>query len=286
LTISIDLHLHSRASDGALTPASLVAHAAAHGVRTLALTDHDTLAGLEEAQAAALVLGVTFVRGIELSASHGGHALHVVGLGLGTATPALDALVAVIATQRNARALEIAHRLDRAGAPGTEALVLAQRSTPRPTRTHFARALVQLGHLREPQQAFDRYLGRGGRAHVPGEWPALENCIAAIHSAGGVAVLAHPLRYALSNGQRRRLAAEFRDLGGEAVEVATGGGSREQLESGVALALCSGLEGSVGSDFHDPATAWNQPGRLAKLPASVRPVWRRLGVGADAGTEA
>ena len=135
------------------------------------------------------------------------------------------------------------------------------------------------------QQAFDRYLGRGGRAHVAGDWPPLETCIAALQAAGGVAVLAHPLRYPLSSGQRRRTAAEFRELGGVAVEVATGGSSREQLEAGISLALYTGLEGSAGSDFHDPAVAWNQPGRLAKLPASVRPVWRRLGVDADAGTE-
>lgn len=283
---SIDLHLHSRASDGILTPAALVAHAAARGVRVLALTDHDTLAGLDEAQAAAAALRVNFVRGIELSTSHGGHALHVVGLGLGSDTAALDAIVHATTQYRGRRAQEIARRLDGAGAPGTEALLLAQRSTTLPTRTHFARALVQLGHLRDPQQAFDRYLGRGSRAHVPGEWPALSLCIAAIRAAGGVAVLAHPLRYVMSSGQRRRLAAEFRELGGEAVEVATGGASREQLAAGVALALCTDLDGSVGSDFHDPAIAWNQPGRLAKLPASVRPVWRRLGIGADAGTDA
>jgi len=286
LSGAIDLHLHSRASDGLLAPAALVAHAAARGVRVLALTDHDTLAGLDEAQAAAAELRVRFVRGIELSVSHGGHALHIVGLGLGTATAALDAIVHTTARHRELRAQEIARRLDRAGAPGTEALLLAQRSTSLPTRTHFARALVQLGHLREPQQAFDRYLGRGGRAHVPGEWPELAHCIAAIIAAGGVAVLAHPLRYVMSSGQRRRLAAEFRELGGTAVEVVTGGGSREQLAAGVALALYTDLDGSVGSDFHDPSIAWNQPGRLAKLPATVRPVWRRLGVGSDAGTVA
>ncbi len=280
----IDLHLHSRASDGLLTPASLVAHAASCGVRVLALTDHDTLAGLDEAASAARALDVTFIRGIELSTSHDGHALHIVGLGLGSDTAMLDAIIGTTAGTRNTRAQEIADRLDRAGAPGTEALILAQRSTRLPTRMHFARALVQLGHVREPQQAFDRYLGRGGRAYVAGEWPSLAAGIAAIHAAGGVTVLAHPLRYTMSNGQRRRLAAEFRDLGGEAVEVATGGGSREQFEAGVSLALYSGLEGSAGSDFHDPALAWNRPGRLAKLPASVRPVWRRLGVDSDAGT--
>jgi predicted metal-dependent phosphoesterase TrpH len=286
LNSGIDLHLHSCASDGVLAPAALVAHAVARGVRVLALTDHDTLAGLDEAQAAAAALQAGFVRGIELSASHDGHPLHVVGLGFGAHTTALDALVLATGRHREQRAREIAGRLDRAGAPGTEALALAQRNTTLPTRTHFARALVQLGHVRGMQQAFDRYLGRGGRAYVPGEWPALAHCIAAIQAAGGVAVLAHPLRYPMSNGQRRRLAAEFRELGGVAVEVATGGSSREQLDAGVALALHADLDGSAGSDFHDPAIAWNQPGRLAKLPASVRPVWRRLGIGPDAGTVA
>lgn len=287
MTGTIDLHLHSQASDGVLPPAAVVAHAAARGVRMLALTDHDTLAGLAEASAAARTLDVAFVRGVELSASHSGLALHVVGLGLGTGTgtgiSALETLIAATAELRSARAREIAYRLDRAGAPGAAALELALRSTILPTRTHFARALVQLGHVREPQKAFDRYLGRGGRAYVPGQWPALESCISAIRASGGVAVLAHPLRYRLSAGQRRRLVTEFRDLGGEAVEVISGAGSREQFEAGVSLALRAGLDGSVGSDFHDPAAAWNQPGRLAKLPATVRPVWQRLGIGADAG---
>lgn len=285
MTGTIDLHLHSQASDGVLAPAAVVAHAVQRGVRVLALTDHDTLAGLEEASTAARTLDVAFIRGVELSAGHAGHALHVVGLGLGTGTAiaALEELIAATATLRGARAREIAHRLDHAGAPGAAALELALRGTTLPTRTHFARALGQLGHAREPQQAFDRYLGRGGRAYVPGEWPTLESCIAAVRAAGGVAVLAHPLRYRLSAGQRRRLVAEFRDCGGEAVEVVSGAGSREQFEAGVSLALRAGLDGSVGSDFHDPAIAWNQPGRLAKLPATVRPVWRRLGIGADAG---
>jgi predicted metal-dependent phosphoesterase TrpH len=282
--MSVDLHLHSTMSDGRLDPAALVAYVAARGVRTMALTDHDTTAGLAAAAAAAAAAGVEFVRGIELSADHDGLAVHVIGLGLGAGAAALDAVIADNAARRLRRAREIALRLDRAGAPGQAALLHALAATPLPTRTHFARALVELGHVDEPQRAFDRYLGRGGRAHVPGEWPSLATCIAAIRACGGVAVLAHPLRYTLSNGQRRRLAGAFRELGGEAIEVATGGGSREQFEAGISLALHAGLEGSAGSDFHDPVLAWNQPGRLAKLPASIRPVWHRLGRGNEAGS--
>lgn len=283
--MSVDLHLHSSVSDGRLDPAGLVAYVAARGVRTMALTDHDTTAGLDTAAAAAAQAGIDFVRGIELSASHDGLAVHVVGLGLGTAATALEAVIADNAARRLERAQEIARRLERAGAPGQAALEHALAATPLPTRTHFARALVELGHVDVPQRAFDRYLGRGGRAHVPGAWPALADCIAAIRACGGIAVLAHPLRYALSNGQRRRLAGAFREQGGEAIEVATGGGSREQFEAGVSLALLAGLEGSAGSDFHDPALTWNQPGRLAKLPASIRPVWHRLGRGSEAGSQ-
>jgi 3',5'-nucleoside bisphosphate phosphatase len=270
----VDFHLHSTCSDGVLAPAAVVALAADCGVRLCALTDHDTVAGIAEAAHAARGRGVRFVPGIELSARWQGRTVHVVGLGIDPSAAAIAAAVAVRGAARRVRAERIRDRLDRAGAPGTAAYALVA-AHPLPTRTHFARALVELGAAADPGKAFERWLGRGKPAQVPAEWPEVDEAIAAIAASGGVAVLAHPLRYVLSNGQRRELARAFRAAGGHALEVVTGGQAPHQLELATGLALRAGLEGSAGSDCHDPALPWHRPGRLAKLPGAVIPVWHR-----------
>jgi predicted metal-dependent phosphoesterase TrpH len=269
----IDLHLHSTASDGRLDPESLVRHAHACGLRMMALTDHDTTAGLPAAAAAAAGLGMDFVPGIELSADWRGRCIHVLGLAIDPRAAGLERGVLRLAGERERRAVEIARRLDAAGAPGTEALRRIREQTRLPTRTHFARILSELGYARSMAEAFDRYLGHGRPAAVKSDWPALAEALAWILDAGGVAVLAHPLRYKLSGGARRELAREFKALGGAAAEVVCGGASPAQIEQAASLVLRTGLAGSVGSDFHDPAIPWNQPGRLAKLPVAVQPVW-------------
>ena len=270
----VDLHLHSTASDGVLAPAALIDAVAAAGVTLCALTDHDTVAGLADARAAADRHGITLVPGIEGSVAHAGRTLHVVGLGFRPEAPPLLALIDSLAAARDERAREIARRLDRRGLPGSDMLLqLAAANVV--TRTHFAREMVRRGLVADPGQAFKRWLGKGAPGHAPADWPSLEPVIAAIHAAGGVAVLAHPLRYTLSAGQRRQLAREFRAAGGTAIEVCVGGQNPAQTEVAVGLCLRAGLEGSVGSDCHDPALPWQRPGRLAKLPAAIAAVWDR-----------
>jgi hypothetical protein len=269
----VDLHLHSTASDGVLDPAALVAHVAAHGVRLMALTDHDTVAGVEAAAAAAKGHGIGFVAGVEVSVDWRGRGIHVLGLAIDPQAPALTQGLAAQQGLRAARAERIAERLQAAGAPGQEAAARIRDAGHLPTRTHFARELVALGAAADVQAAFDRWLGRGRPGHVKSAWPALAEATGWIAAAGGSAVIAHPMRYALSAGQRRDLCAEFKAAGGQGVEVVTGGGSVRDREQAISLAVRSGLAGSVGSDFHDPAIPWNPPGRLAKLPASIRPVW-------------
>jgi predicted metal-dependent phosphoesterase TrpH len=270
---TVDLHLHSTASDGMLEPAALVAHVAGCGVELMALTDHDTVAGVEAAAAAARVHGIGFVAGVELSVTWRGRELHVLGLAIDPEAPVLAHGLGSQQTLREARAERIAHRLEAAGAPGNAAMTSIRAAGSLPTRTHFARALVALGAAVDIQAAFDRWLGRGRPGHVASAWPALAEATGWILAAGGKAVIAHPMRYPLSAGARRELCAEFAAAGGHGVEVITGGGSVSDREQAISLAVRSGLEGSVGSDFHDPAIPWNPPGRLAKLPASIRPVW-------------
>ena len=269
----VDLHLHSTASDGMLDPAALVAHVAARGVKLMALTDHDTVAGVGAAAAAARVANLAFVPGVELSASWRGRSIHVLGLAIDPDSPALSRALASQQARREVRAIQIAGRLDAAGAPGSAALEAIRTDGSLPTRTHFARELVALGAARDLPGAFERWLGRGRPGHVAGDWPSLAEATAWIVEAGGKAVIAHPMRYPLSAGARRDMCGEFAAAGGRGVEVMTGGGSPRDREAAIALAVRCRLEGSVGSDFHDPAVPWNPPGRLAKLPGSVRPVW-------------
>lgn len=269
----IDLHLHSTASDGTLDPAALVAHVAACGVTLMALTDHDTVAGIEAAASAARERRIGFLAGVELSCAWRGRAIHVLGLAIDPDAAAIARALAGQHAIRESRAEAIAARLDAAGAPGTRALEGIRAAGSLPTRTHFARALVALGAAADTGAAFDRWLGRGKPGHVKSDWPELAEATAWITGAGGKAVIAHPMRYPLSAGARREMCGEFRAAGGIGVEVVTGGGGPRDREQAISLAVRTGLKGSVGSDFHDPSVPWNPPGRLAKLPSSIRPVW-------------
>ena len=269
----VDLHMHSSASDGVLAPAALMAHAAACGVTYLALTDHDTVAGLDEAGTAARSLGVTLVAGVELSVDWRGRSLHVLGLAFDPLAQVLADGLRQLQAIRQERAQQFAARLAAAGAPGDAAYELVSAAGRIPTRMHFARALVTLGAAKDVATAFDRWLARGRPGYFAAKWPSLAEATGWVVSAGGCAVIAHPLRYPLSAGARRDLCADFKAVGGRGIEVMTGGGGIRNADQAISLAVRCGLEGSVGSDFHDPAIPWNPPGRLAKLPGSVRPVW-------------
>jgi len=273
----VDLHTHSRHSDGVLSPADLVALAGEPGVTLLALTDHDTVAGCAEARAACDATGIRFIAGIELSTQWRGQAIHVIGLGIRAGAPALAAHIAQIAQRRHERILAIGDRLAARGRiAGHDVVAHALAAGGVPTRMHLARSLVALGHARDTQQAFDRWLGRGRPGHVPVEWPALDEALPRLAGACRAAVLAHPHRYRLSGGALRALAAEFVAGGGAALEVSMAGMSPGDQERIAALARRHGLAGSAGSDFHDPATRWNPPGRFAKLPGGIAPVAERL----------
>jgi predicted metal-dependent phosphoesterase TrpH len=276
--LNIDLHTHSTCSDGALKPADLVAAAAAAGVEVLALTDHDTVAGLETAAAHAARLGLRLVPGVEISAAWRSQGIHVLGLWIDPADGGLRRALDAQAARRHERMRRICARLGEMHLPGDQLLRAVLAHPGLPSRTHLAAALVAGGHVRSTQQAFRRFLGRGKAADIAADWPALDDVIGWIRSAGGVAALAHPARYPLSAGARRRLLADFAGAGGTALEVITGGNSPHTIDACAQLALNHGLEGSVGSDFHDPDLAWNRLGRSLKLPASVAPVWRKQGL--------
>jgi predicted metal-dependent phosphoesterase TrpH len=272
--LNIDLHTHSNCSDGTLTPGELVAHAAAAGVEVLALTDHDTIAGLEQAQHSAAIHGLRLVPGVEISASWRAQALHVLGLWVDPASAEFRSVLGTQGERRRARMRKICERLVKQGLPGMELLAAVQAHPGLPTRMHLANALVAGGHVDRPDAAFRKYLGAGKSAHVAAEWPPLDVVVGWIRAAGGVAALAHPARYSLSAGARRQMLSDFVSAGGTALEVVTGANGAQHVEAVSLLAVKYGLMGSVGSDFHDPRHTWNPLGRSLKLPDCVTPVWR------------
>lgn len=270
----VDLHCHSTASDGALAPAAVVERAAGNGVRVLAVTDHDTVAGLASARAAARAHGIVLVDGLELSVRWGGHTLHIVGLRV---DPEADVLREVLARQlaaREDRAERIAAKLRRAGVEAPLEGARREAGEGAIGRVHFARHLVACGVVDSLQAAFRRYLRRGQRAHVACRWVSLEEGVAAIRAAGGQAVLAHPTKYGFTRTLLRRACEAFHAAGGEAIEVITGGGGPGDVDAARTRAEQYGLLASVGSDFHDPERRWNDLGRLRPLPSSLTPVWQ------------
>jgi 3',5'-nucleoside bisphosphate phosphatase len=274
----IDLHTHSNCSDGALTPTALVERAKGAGVDVLALTDHDTVAGLDEADGAARTAGLRLVPGVEVSASWRAQAIHVLGLWIDPAGAALRGHLASQAERRRVRLRRMCSALGKAGLPAAELLAAVEAQPGLPTRTHLAQALLAGGHVGRLDDAFRKYLGRGKAAHFNAEWPALAEVVGWIREGGGVACLAHPGRYALSGGARRQLLTDFAAAGGTALEVITGANGAAHVEASAMLAAKFGLLGSSGSDFHGPQQIWNPLGRLAKLPDGVIPVWRAHGL--------
>jgi hypothetical protein len=276
--LNIDLHTHSNRSDGALCPAALVERAASAGVDVLALTDHDTIEGLDEAQRAAGEQGLKLVPGVEISAAWTSQAIHVLGLWIDPSSPALRAVLQAQGELRRARMRKICARLEKLRLPGAALLAAVEQNPGLPTRAHLAAAMVAGGHVDTHEAAFRKYLSKGKAAHVAAEWPALESVVGWIRAAGGVASLAHPARYALSAGARRRLLEDFTAAGGAALEVVTGANGAQDVDTCAALAARHGLLGSVGSDFHSPQAAWNPLGRSLKLPDCVTPLWRSFGL--------
>lgn len=275
-TSAIDLHMHSTASDGRLAPAAVVERAAAHGVELMALTDHDTLEGIAEAQAAARRQGIHCLAGIELSARWARGVVHIVGLDIDPSHPALATGVTAQQAERRRRAARIGERLERAGMKGIAARATELVGEGVPGRAHFARALVADGVVKDMQSAFDRYLQRGRPGYAAVEWAGIEQVVDWIHAAGGVAVFAHPLRYRLSRGALRAAIQAFVAAGGTSIEVSNGGGGRDDLVAAAALARRFGLSASMGSDFHDPDFRWVEIGRLAPIPGDLTPVWTSM----------
>ena len=272
----IDLHTHSRCSDGTLTPTALVELAAGRHVGMLALTDHDTMVGCDEARAACQTHHIHFISGVELTCQWREREVHIIGLNIDTRQPDLVAHCEHLAQLRRERIERMAERLSRAGLPGT-VLAAAALAAASPTRMHLARALCDQGFARSTQEAFDRYLQRGAPGHSAAQWPELDSVVRCIVQSGGIAVLAHPHRYTLSAGRLRELVGQFKAEGGAGLELSLAGMSPACADRAASLARRFDLAGSFGSDFHEPGLPWRPLGRLAKLPDAIVPITTCLG---------
>lgn len=271
-----DLHCHSTASDGTLSPTELVNRASEQGVTHLALTDHDTTQGLSEAQTAATLHGIQLIKGIELSTSWQNHCFHIVGLGIDPSNTTLTNAIHQLQLLRIERAEQIAAKLEKKRIPGALAAVKEIAGKGMITRTHFADFLLAQRHVSTQQEAFDVYLGAGKPAYVSTTWADLSEAVNWITTAGGVAVMAHPLRYKLTASWIRRLLTVFKDAGGQSIEVVTGRTNPDEIRRTSLFASQFQLAGSVGSDFHSPQNVWVELGRLAPLPKNIKPVWELL----------
>jgi len=269
----IDLHSHSNVSDGLFSPAELVEHAANHGVRMLALTDHDDIGGLAAAQQAAIEHGIRLVNGVEISVTWKKRTLHIVGLNINPEDVPLINGLAEVKKNRLERARQMALGLEKVGIYGSfeAASVLANQSIL--TRMHFARFLVEHNHAKDAKSVFKKFLVKGKPGFVDHQWMSLEAALGLITASGGTPVLAHPGRYDLGRTSMLLLLEEFRSLGGVAIEVVTGSHTAAQYVEYAKYSQMFGLKASQGSDYHGKGISFMEMGRLPALPSNCIPVW-------------
>ncbi len=264
--IRAELHTHSTSSDGSHSPTALAARVHDAGARVWALTDHDTLDGCAEAQRAALALGLTFITGVELSAQLD-RSIHVLGYGVRADDGPLNALLGRLRASRGSRMAQMIARLNALGVSVSlgEVAQIAQDASL--TRPHLAQALVQRGDVATIQEAFDRWLGEGRPAHLLNMPLSVPDAIAAIHGAGGVAVLAHPGIYA-----RDHAIPGWLDAGLDGIEVAHPSHSAEDEARYRALASRYGCLITASSDYHGE----HVPARKLGMVDLPHEVYRRL----------
>lgn len=272
--LNIDLHSHSKCSDGMLMPQELVARAAANGAKVLALTDHDMVRGVVQAREACDRAGIRFVPGAEISITWCGRSIHIVGLQLDENNRELVANLDANRGGRIERAVEIGRRLEQQGIPGAYEGVLRQGVEPIViSRKHFSRFLVEAKICTTTTDAFEQYLKKGRPAYVFHEWTTLENAVSWIKNAGGIAVIAHPGRYDIPEKSLFALFDEFKQLGGAGIEVVTGSHGRDLYPYFTDLAKRYGFLASAGSDFHAPEENYLDVGKVPPLPEGLKPVW-------------
>lgn len=274
--MKVDFHCHTTASDGSLTPFEIIDLAVKHEVEALAITDHDTTAGYEQAQDYAQQQGVRLITGVEASCHWNGRTIHIVGLDFDLHNQALQTGLQGIRSLRTERAQQmIAKMTDKPHLEidDFESKLWGLVGEGVVGRGHFAELLKVEGKVKNAQQAFDRYLKKGKVGYVPSQWPELDEVVNWITEANGVAVIAHPGIYKFTSNKLNRLIADFKNAGGQAIEVVNQPRHSGDIVGMAQRAITHDLHASLGSDFHRLEHTWRGLGWLAPLPQTVSPVW-------------
>lgn len=265
-----DLHLHTTASDGLLTPAQVVQLAHEQGLDIIAITDHDTLDGIPQAMEAAEKYGITVIPGVELSAEHEPE-IHILGYNMDPQNPKLVELLAQTRQQRRQRDEVMLLQLQQQGLAITREMVEDQARGGVVGRPHFARALIELGVAGSMAEAFEKYLLPGGAGYVSRIRPSAQACIAAIRAAGGMAVLAHPRLLGLLPYELERLVEMLAHRGLQGIEAYSPGNRPGESRRFERLAERYHLFVTGGSDYHGPSRPLCGLGGVPAWPQGLAP---------------
>lgn len=287
--MKIDLHCHSTCSDGTYAPTEVVQRAHVAGVNVLALTDHDTLAGIDEARLAASACNMQLINGVEISCEHtlsGGYGknkstnkiIHVLGLDF-TDREKMHQTLEQLQDSRASRGQKMTEKLSELLDVSYDELwqAILEKAGGNPQavgRAHIGQVLFEQGHVKTVQKAFDKYLADNKPAYVAIEALTMQHGIELIHACGGRAVLAHPTRYQLSATRVRKLIEEFAQLGGDACELPASSepvSTRKMVDRSIAEHK---LTASTGSDFHGSNMPWRRLGDVPKLNPEQQGVWQ------------
>lgn len=249
-TRKIDLHVHSTESDGTFTPSELVAEAVKVGISAFALTDHDTIDGISQAKKAAAGTDIELISGVELSTQYNGKEVHILGLMLDETNPALLEHLSRFRLSRDTRNEKMFEKLREEGFDITQESLRAMFPEGVLTRAHIARYLLENGYIKSMNIAFEKYIGDNCRCYIKRNKITPGEAISILHTAGGLAILAHPVLYHMSAVTLRRLIEDCREAGLDGIEAVYStyqSGDEHQIK---ALAKEYGLAISGGSDFH------------------------------------
>lgn len=246
----IDLHTHSTASDGTYTPAQLMEYAHARNINAIALTDHDSIDGIIEAQKKALELSMEFIPGIELSIQWPTGEFHLLGLGLQSPSKELLGAIDFLRQERDNRNIKMAQKLQEQGIAITYEEVVEKAGTKTIGRPHFASLMIEKGFIRQRQQAFDQYFAKGRPCYVERTGLDLEDAVKAIKTSGGIPVQAHPLSMYVSWGKMEDTMIDIQMHGVEGLEAWHPGTRVSEAYRLEELARKLGMTATAGSDFH------------------------------------
>jgi len=268
-----DLHCHTNASDGSLTPKQLFSLALEKGLNTLALTDHDTVNGylelFESQNKGEISQAIKLLSGAEFTCQLDSQVLHIIGLNINVENDSLVEHLSNVSKLRVQRAEKIAEKLAKKKIVGILPLVKEKAEGAQIGRPHFASVLCDLNIVQTPAEAFKKYLGAGKVANVKVQWPDLQTVLDIISQAGGISILAHPTKYNLTMSKLRKIIEVFKLYGGQAIEIGYPGINKEQQSIIKYEVLKHELLVSAGSDFHTLDNRWTELGRYPDIPVAL-----------------